>query len=87
MKTATIETETSPDDSDEKSSWVKFCNKRGINSNLIMLKVTLFVMYGGENRAFVLSVATLRSQCSLAKRLRARERRRKRLHQRDGRPT
>lgn len=25
----------------------KFCQRRGINSNLIMLKITLFVMYGG----------------------------------------
>jgi hypothetical protein len=49
MKTASIETETNPDDIDEKSPWVKFCTKRGINSNLVMLKVTLFVMYGGES--------------------------------------
>lgn len=26
----------------------KFCQRRGINSNLIMLKITLFVMYGGK---------------------------------------
>lgn len=26
----------------------EFCQKRGINSNLIMLKITLFVMYGGN---------------------------------------
>lgn len=26
----------------------KFCQRHGINSNLIMLKITLFVMYGGE---------------------------------------
>lgn len=25
----------------------KFCQRHGINSNLIMLKITLFVMYGG----------------------------------------
>lgn len=26
----------------------KFCQRHGINSNLIMLKITLFVMYGGK---------------------------------------
>lgn len=26
----------------------KFCKKHGINPNLIMLKITLFVMYGGK---------------------------------------
>lgn len=26
----------------------KFCQRRGINSNLIMLKISLFVMYGGR---------------------------------------
>lgn len=26
----------------------KFCQRHGINSNLIMLKITLFVMYGGN---------------------------------------
>lgn len=27
----------------------KYCQRRGINSNLIMLKITLFVMYGGRS--------------------------------------
>lgn len=31
----------------EKTFWSKFCQKHGINSNLVMLKVTLFVMHGG----------------------------------------
>lgn len=26
----------------------KFCRRHGINPNLVMLKITLFVMYGGE---------------------------------------
>lgn len=26
----------------------EFCQRHGINSNLIMLKITLFVMYGGN---------------------------------------
>lgn len=25
-----------------------YCKKLGINPNLVMLKVTLFIMYGGE---------------------------------------
>lgn len=32
----------------EKSWWSEFCLKYGINSNLVMLKVTLFVMHGGR---------------------------------------
>lgn len=32
----------------EKSSWAKFCNRRGVNPNLVMLKLTLFVMHGGK---------------------------------------
>ncbi|KAJ6647820.1 hypothetical protein Bhyg_03043 [Pseudolycoriella hygida] len=30
----------------EITKFGKFCRKHGINSNLIMLKITLFVMYG-----------------------------------------
>lgn len=26
----------------------EFCQRHGINANLIMLKITLFVMYGGN---------------------------------------
>lgn len=26
----------------------EFCRRHGINPNLVMLKITLFVMYGGE---------------------------------------
>jgi len=32
----------------ELSRFGEFCQRRGINPNLIMLKITLFVMYGGE---------------------------------------
>ena len=32
----------------EPTWWADFCQRRGINPNLIMLKITLFVMYGGE---------------------------------------
>lgn len=31
----------------------KFCQRHGINSNLIMLKITLFVMYGGKFHGIV----------------------------------
>jgi hypothetical protein len=39
-------TDTSDKTDDTKLN--KFCLKHGINPNLIMLKITLFVMYGGE---------------------------------------
>lgn len=42
------ETQTASDENGEKSKWERFCRERGINSNLIMLKVTLFVMHGGK---------------------------------------
>lgn len=46
------ETETEKqDDETEKhhlSSYGRFCARKGINPNLIMLKITLFVMYGGK---------------------------------------
>lgn len=45
---AAIETQTSKAEDSEKSAWSKFCQKRGVNSNLILLKVTLFVMHGGK---------------------------------------
>lgn len=32
----------------EMTNFGKFCQRHGINSNLIMLKITLFVMYGGK---------------------------------------
>lgn len=32
----------------EQTRFSKFCDRHGINSNLIMLKITLFVMYGGK---------------------------------------
>lgn len=30
------------------TKFVDFCQRHNINPNLIMLKITLFVMYGGE---------------------------------------
>lgn len=44
------ETQTQSDENNKKSSWAKYCLKRGINPNLLMLKVTLFVMHGGEKK-------------------------------------
>lgn len=44
------EKEISTEDDDEKPELTKldkFCQRHGINPNLIMLKITLFVMYGG----------------------------------------
>lgn len=44
------EKEISTEDEIEKpelTKFHKFCERHGINSNLIMLKITLFVMYGG----------------------------------------
>lgn len=39
----------------EYSKFGEFCQKHGINSNLIMLKITLFVMYGGKvNNIFII---------------------------------
>lgn len=32
----------------ENSRYAEFCQRHGINPNLIMLKITLFVMYGGK---------------------------------------
>lgn len=52
MKSAN-ETQTSSDESNKKSQFEKFCLERGINSNLLMLKMTLFVMHGG-NAVFIL---------------------------------
>lgn len=55
MKASSCEIQTSNED--EKSSWAKFCRKHGVNPNLIMLKITLFVLHGGKN--FVLFVFNL----------------------------
>jgi hypothetical protein len=44
----TTETEA-PLEKPELTKFGKFCHRHGINSNLIMLKITLFVMYGGES--------------------------------------
>lgn len=48
IETQTITENDNSTEDGEKSSWIKFCQKRGINPNLFMLKVTLFVMHGGE---------------------------------------
>ncbi|KAL7040264.1 hypothetical protein ACKWTF_000330 [Chironomus riparius] len=47
-KSSTNETQTTQSE-DEKSKWSKFCQKRNINANLFMLKVTLFVMHGATS--------------------------------------
>lgn len=41
-------TEATRTDKIELSRFGEFCQRHGINPNLIMLKITLFVMYGGE---------------------------------------
>lgn len=42
--------ETATDTNDKpETKFGKFCDRKGINPNLIMLKITLFVMYGGKN--------------------------------------
>ncbi|XP_070494972.1 major facilitator superfamily domain-containing protein 6 isoform X2 [Chironomus tepperi] len=47
-KSSTNETQTTQSE-DEKSAWSKFCQRRNINANLFMLKVTLFVMHGATS--------------------------------------
>lgn len=48
VKTAT-EAATEPAEAEKPmTKYGKFCQKKGINPNLIMLKITLFVMYGGK---------------------------------------
>lgn len=39
-------------DKPELTAFYKFCDRRGINANLIMLKITLFVMYGGKAQQY-----------------------------------
>lgn len=49
------EKEMSTEDDIEKPELTKFrkyCQRHGINANLIMLKITLFVMYGGMKLIF-----------------------------------
>lgn len=54
MKSATsneTQTQTVKEDvnaGEEKDFWSRFCHKHGINKNLVMLKITLFVMHGGK---------------------------------------
>lgn len=53
MGTGTTSTTTTDDDEKpELTKFGKFCQRYGINSNLIMLKITLFVMYGGRMYSF-----------------------------------
>lgn len=40
-------------DKPELTAFFKFCARHGINANLIMLKITLFVMYGGKKRQYL----------------------------------
>ncbi|XP_058447079.1 uncharacterized protein LOC131427687 isoform X1 [Malaya genurostris] len=49
MKASAEEIGTNPVAMEDLSKWDKFCMRRGINPNLIMLKVTLFVMYGATS--------------------------------------
>lgn len=44
----TNESQTMSDEEIDKSSWARFWRRHGVNPNLLMLKVTLFVMHGGE---------------------------------------
>lgn len=48
MKVASNETQTTYNEKSEKSGWARFCLRNGINPNLVMLKITLFVMHGGR---------------------------------------
>lgn len=50
----TMATDVEKDEKAELSKFGKFCQRHGINSNLIMLKITLFVMYGG--RKFLIKI-------------------------------
>lgn len=43
-----IATDAETTDKPELTKFGKYCQKHGINSNLIMLKISLFVMYGGR---------------------------------------
>ncbi|XP_035914657.1 uncharacterized protein LOC118513229 isoform X2 [Anopheles stephensi] len=49
--TGAINTVVGPDDDPmrDPTRWEKFCQRHGINPNLIMLKITLFVMYGATS--------------------------------------
>lgn len=47
MKNISSETQTVHDERRKDTTWAKYCEARGINSNLLMLKATLFVMHGG----------------------------------------
>lgn len=52
------ETEMSTEDDidkPEETAFTKFCDRHGINANLIMLKITLFVMYGGNEQMNILA--------------------------------
>lgn len=48
MNSTSNETQTASEDKSSKSAWYRFCLRRGINPNLVMLKMTLFVMHGGK---------------------------------------
>ncbi|EDS32628.1 conserved hypothetical protein [Culex quinquefasciatus] len=48
-KASAEEMGTNTVDTEELTKWGKFCLRHGINPNLIMLKITLFVMYGATS--------------------------------------
>lgn len=50
----TMATDVGTDEKPELTKFGKFCQRKGINSNLIMLKISLFVMYGG--RKFLIKI-------------------------------
>ncbi|KAG4066826.1 hypothetical protein HA402_012893 [Bradysia odoriphaga] len=45
----TMATDVATDEKPELTKFGKFCQRHGINSNLIMLKISLFVMYGATS--------------------------------------
>lgn len=57
------ENDSNQDQNNADTRYEKFCKKWNINSNLVMLKLTLFVLYGGMNNIskniyYVLSILT-----------------------------
>lgn len=49
VKEKEMSTEDDIDKPEKQTKFQRMCQRHGINSNLIMLKITLFVMYGGRN--------------------------------------
>lgn len=49
----------------ELTKFGEFCQRHGINANLIMLKITLFVMYGGTLSAWKILFLKKRHHCQM----------------------